>query len=163
MHCYYFFSTPHYYTHIRHITQNHRRPLSKHHSTTMSSLYGFSPIPAMGNQAAENQVQQSQALPMFIHTMTTARREFRPVITSYDDMRQKQALFLAQGNISGSNQEGLPRSDEERQELVNVLFNAFYNSIDIIETTESQVYKNIIVKDTYSEGAVHVTLWRLLV
>jgi len=129
----------------------------------MSSLHGLSTIPAICNQAVENQVHQSQALPMFVHTMTTTRREFRPVITSYDDMRQKRALFLAQGNISGTNQDGMPRSDEERQELVNVLFNAFYNNVAIIETTESQVYRNIIVKNTYSEGAVHVALWRLLV
>ncbi|KAI8631895.1 hypothetical protein F5Y19DRAFT_472782 [Xylariaceae sp. FL1651] len=101
-------------------------------------------------------------MPAFDTTMEATQRHFRPLIRNYADLQVKQMVYLASNNVTGTALTDLPNNDDQRQDLVCRLFNAFYDGSDTLEEPESQQYRAIMTDDYYPEGAVHLALWKLL-
>ncbi|KAI3320176.1 hypothetical protein HD806DRAFT_538734 [Xylariaceae sp. AK1471] len=107
---------------------------------------------------------QSHNLPqqVFDTALAVPRRHFRPLIQSFNDMREKKRFYLAMNDISGTETADIPTKDSQRQGLVSQLFSAFYDGSETIDGPGSNPYRAIMEKNYYPEGAVHLMLWELL-
>ncbi|KAI5923553.1 hypothetical protein F4810DRAFT_720117 [Camillea tinctor] len=89
-------------------------------------------------------------------------RIFRHVISDFDDMRDKEARYLSLKNKRATHAEDIPSDPQELQELVRRLWIAIYNTEDVVEAENSDAIKAIMKKPRWSEGEVHLALWKLL-
>ncbi|KAI1485252.1 hypothetical protein F5X96DRAFT_691083 [Biscogniauxia mediterranea] len=89
-------------------------------------------------------------------------RVFRHVISDFNDMRDKEARYLSIKNKAGTQTDDIPENNHELQGLVHRLWIALYNTEDTVESETSDAIKSLIKKPRWSEGEVHLALWKLL-
>ncbi|KAI0596784.1 hypothetical protein F4775DRAFT_593896 [Biscogniauxia sp. FL1348] len=87
---------------------------------------------------------------------------FRHVISDFNDMRDKEARYLSIKNKTGTQTDDIPQSTHEHRNLVHRLWIALYNTEGTVESESSDAVKTLIKKPRWSEGEIHLALWKLL-
>ncbi|KAJ2981836.1 hypothetical protein NUW58_g6587 [Xylaria curta] len=89
-------------------------------------------------------------------------RVFVPRIHSYIDAVHIRAELIARGNVRGTVDDGMPRSDYERQALVGRLWDAMFDLSSPLEAEKAQHYKYINDRTHYRDDVVECNLWILV-
>ncbi|KAI3330776.1 hypothetical protein F4824DRAFT_515243 [Ustulina deusta] len=108
--------------------------------------------------------QPPQRTPLhdFWSTLGAANSTYRPVLSSYRHAEQMRVELMARYNVPNTTTTDIPDLDLEGEEWVRLLHSAVYDFSQTLEAPGSQHYRNISRDDYYSEGVVHIMLWKVV-
>ncbi|KAI2641264.1 hypothetical protein GGS21DRAFT_547592 [Xylaria nigripes] len=110
----------------------------------------------------QGQTKLPLSAPAFESTLKTSNPVFRPLIKNFGDMDAKLDDYIASNNVENTIADHLSLTDHDRQNLIQRLFNAFYDDSNTIEPQDSQHHRYIYAQNHFTEGVVHMMLWKLL-
>ncbi|KAI1352469.1 hypothetical protein F5Y01DRAFT_313939 [Xylaria sp. FL0043] len=116
------------------------------------NLFGHSP----------HQPSRNASLPAFSTTVERVNRTYRPVLRDFQHAEEKWAELMSQGNIRDTIIRDIPDINSDGARLVGSLYRAVYDFSEAFEASNSQHCETLDKDDYYTEGLMHIMLWRLL-
>ncbi|KAI1419143.1 hypothetical protein F5Y12DRAFT_794602 [Xylaria sp. FL1777] len=137
--------------------------LTSEEATIASPAYDLNFI-SQHNQIGHNvwPVFQTTPLTEFRNTLGAANSTYRPVLGGYRHAEQMSIELMATYNVPNTIITDIPDLNLEGEKWVRLLHSAVYDFSQTIETPANQHYRNLSKPDYYSEGVMHIMLWKVL-
>ncbi|KAI1361495.1 hypothetical protein F5Y08DRAFT_342609 [Xylaria arbuscula] len=106
-------------------------------------------------------VEAPPILPQFDSTVDKASSVYRPLFRNRADAEAAEAYLKSKYNVRDTTTMDIPNTDHENEGYIRMMYVAVYDMGQTLDAVGSDSH-SAIFKDCYSEGSLHIVLWKLL-